>query len=250
MTARYQRLADLLREAIADGTYPPGSILPSQAELAEEHGITKTTAGEAIRVLAGEGLVRGVQRRGTVVLDRRPVRVPLSRYQQVLQPGGERGPWEAACAAQGLTGQMQTVEVATEPAPADVAVALGRAEGAQVVRRSRLALLEGTAVQLHTAWYPLDIVQGTPLEQPAKVVGGVYGALTAAGHSPATVDEQITGRPPAVGEKAELGLRGEPVFQIDRVTRDGDGRPLELLRIVANTTRTVLVYDGLPLTRP
>jgi GntR family transcriptional regulator len=230
--------------------YPPGSTLPTINELAEQHGIAKGTASAAVAVLASEGLVRGVQRRGVIVLDMRPVLVPLTRYRSVLDPGGELGPWETACAEQGRNGRMVPIEVATVTAP-KIASMLNIPEGAPVVRRTRHALLDGEPrpVQLHDAWYALSLVEDTPLARPAKVVGGVYGALAAAGRPPATLDEMVTARHPTTEEKAELGLRGEPVFQIDRITRDHDGRPLELLQVIANAARTVLVYDSLPLNR-
>jgi GntR family transcriptional regulator len=40
---------------------------------------------------------------------------------------------------------------------------------------------------------------------------------------------------------------GVPVVTVERVTRDQDGLPVELLRVVAAGDRTELVYDDLPL---
>jgi len=49
-TPRYIRLARLLREWIEDGTYPPGSPLPSSARLAEAHTVSEATARHALGV--------------------------------------------------------------------------------------------------------------------------------------------------------------------------------------------------------
>ena len=50
-TPRYIRLARLLRGRIEDGTYPPGSLLPSATRLAELHTVSKSTARHALEVL-------------------------------------------------------------------------------------------------------------------------------------------------------------------------------------------------------
>src|SRR5947207_5070040 len=65
--ARYLRIAGNLRRAIADGRYPVGAQLPTEHELCRQLGVSRFTVREAIRVLAGSGLVRRKPRAGTVV---------------------------------------------------------------------------------------------------------------------------------------------------------------------------------------
>ncbi len=60
-TPRYIRLARLLREWIEDGTYPPGSLLPSAARLAEAHTVSRATARHALGVLVKTGHARHVE---------------------------------------------------------------------------------------------------------------------------------------------------------------------------------------------
>lgn len=43
--------------AILDGTYPPGSALPSERRLAEQFGVTRPTIRETLQRLAGEGWI-------------------------------------------------------------------------------------------------------------------------------------------------------------------------------------------------
>ncbi len=50
-TPHYIRLAKLLRGWIEDGTYPPGSLLPSATRLAELYTVSKATARHALEVL-------------------------------------------------------------------------------------------------------------------------------------------------------------------------------------------------------
>lgn len=64
---RYAQIASELREAIARGEYPVGAQLPTELELCERLKVSRFTIREAIRVLAGAGLVRRKPRAGTVV---------------------------------------------------------------------------------------------------------------------------------------------------------------------------------------
>src|SRR5579859_7938436 len=67
MAARYRDIADDLRRRITSGEYRTGTSLPPQTVLATSYETTRTVISEAVRVLEGEGLVRPVRRRGTVV---------------------------------------------------------------------------------------------------------------------------------------------------------------------------------------
>ena len=60
-TPRYIRLAKLLRGRIEDGTYPPGSLLPSATRLAELHTVSKSTARHALEVLVKSGHARHIE---------------------------------------------------------------------------------------------------------------------------------------------------------------------------------------------
>lgn len=59
-----------LRQAIARGTFRPGSKLPTEAELCEMLGVSRTTVREALRVLEDNGLVTRRQGVGTFVRNR------------------------------------------------------------------------------------------------------------------------------------------------------------------------------------
>ncbi|MCF6467421.1 GntR family transcriptional regulator [Nonomuraea sp. MG754425] len=250
-TTQYGKIAADLRQRIKSGEFPVGTPLPTQSDLCDEYGVARATMSAALGQLRGERLVTGVRGQGVFVLDWKPVRVPLSRYHAVLEPGGQLGPWETACQQAGVTGSMVTIEVAQEPADAEVAEALGLQEGTDtVVRRSRHAILDDRACQIHTAYYPARLVEGTPLAGQEKVVGGVYAAMRAAGIIPTSADESLSARPATGEESADLTLApGAPVLTLDRLTRDQEDRRVEWLRMVIDPTRVAVVFDGLPLSR-
>ena len=56
-----------LRQAILGGTFGPGSQLPTEAELCETFGVSRTVVREALRVLEDEGLVTRRHGVGTFV---------------------------------------------------------------------------------------------------------------------------------------------------------------------------------------
>lgn len=71
-TPRYIRLARLLRGRIEDGTYPPGSLLPSATRLAELHTVSKSTARHALQVLVKSGHARHIESKPHQVIWRQP----------------------------------------------------------------------------------------------------------------------------------------------------------------------------------
>jgi DNA-binding transcriptional regulator YhcF (GntR family) len=88
------QLAQLLRGLIRSGELAPGDRVPSEADLAREHDVSRDTAQRALAVLAEEGLIirrRGV---GTLVAEAEPVREvraqPGARITARLPTAAER----------------------------------------------------------------------------------------------------------------------------------------------------------------
>ena len=59
-----------LRQGLADGTWPPGSLLPREVDLCDRFAVSRRTVRAALAVLAGEGQVEPRKRLGTVVVER------------------------------------------------------------------------------------------------------------------------------------------------------------------------------------
>ena len=61
----YRKVAEDIKGAIAAGTHPPGSLLPSEAELAERYGLSRGTVRQAFAALRADGVIasrRGARR--------------------------------------------------------------------------------------------------------------------------------------------------------------------------------------------
>lgn len=52
------RLASQLRRELGEGTYAPGTPVPSITTLSQRHGHARQTCAKALRILEDEGLLR------------------------------------------------------------------------------------------------------------------------------------------------------------------------------------------------
>ena len=64
-----ERVMDTLGRRILSGHYEPGSTLPTEAQLCQEFGVSRTAMREALKMLSAKGLVMSRQRAGTRVQD-------------------------------------------------------------------------------------------------------------------------------------------------------------------------------------
>lgn len=71
-------VADALLTDILNGKYPPGTVLPSESELAEIAGTSRLTIREAVKALRAKKVLEVTQGRGTFVM-------PVNRWS-VLDP--------------------------------------------------------------------------------------------------------------------------------------------------------------------
>lgn len=63
--APYARVKRFLKEGLAAGRWTPGALMPSEADLVSQFGISRMTVTRALRELQAEGLVDRVQGVGT-----------------------------------------------------------------------------------------------------------------------------------------------------------------------------------------
>jgi GntR family transcriptional regulator len=75
---RYQQVANELIHDIGVGVYKVGGLLPTELELCDSYGISRSTVREALRKLRDAGLISRQRRVGTKVL----ARVPSASYRQ------------------------------------------------------------------------------------------------------------------------------------------------------------------------
>jgi GntR family transcriptional regulator len=72
----YQQLAGILRDRIGDGSFPVGSPLPKEAEIADRFAISLITVRRSLRELEDQGLIRKRAPKPAIVAASEPLRRP------------------------------------------------------------------------------------------------------------------------------------------------------------------------------
>ena len=137
----YSDLETALRARIARGTYPPGSRLPSLAELTKEFGVSAITVRRALRELTYEGLVQGHQGLGVFVKTK-------PRIHRVLAGDPDRSIGDEIGRA-GFVPRLEEIDYLTMPAAEDVAARLGLRPGTRIYRHQKLTYANDEPVALH-----------------------------------------------------------------------------------------------------
>jgi GntR family transcriptional regulator len=163
----HRRLADALRDEIAQGSYPRGTRLPSEHELAAQHGVARGTVRQALATLRAEGSIAIRQGAWPVVLGRARTQ-SFSELQSFTS-------WARGLGEQ-PTGRV--VELGLRRPTADEALALGLADGDEVLAVLRVRMLGGRPVMVERTAFVAELA---PIVATAELErGSIYEHL--AGH--------------------------------------------------------------------
>lgn len=238
----YRQIADQLRNAITQGEFTPGAKLPSERVLMDRYQTSRVTVRQAIAVLGAEGLIDVEHGRGVFVRSRPPLRrLGRERLGRREREAG-KGAFLSDAMAAGREASAE-VEVARGVAPPEVAERLHLSQGDQVLIRRRRMLADGQPVQLATSYLPLQLVEGTQIEQADTGTGGTYARLEELGHRLGRFQEDLSARMPLPDEARALRLgAGMPVIRVVRTAFDEQGDPVEVNDMVLAADRYELTY--------
>ncbi|MBO4204732.1 GntR family transcriptional regulator [Micromonospora echinofusca] len=157
---------------------------------------------------------------------------------------GQPEPWGAEAARHGGVGTQRLLAVAEVVPPAEVAEALRVEDGATVVVRRRLMLLDDRPVELTDSYYPTTIARSTALAEHRKIRGGAVGLLTELGHRPRHACEDVCARRPTEEERAALALpAGDWVLTLTRLLSTASGQPIEVSMMTMLAEQRRLRYE-------
>ncbi|GHF47532.1 hypothetical protein GCM10010218_31160 [Streptomyces mashuensis] len=157
---------------------------------------------------------------------------------------GSTDAWTAETTVANRRGSQRILHAGEAPAPPVVAELLGLSEGAPVVVRRRMMLLDGVPNELTDTYYPVAIARGTRLAETARIRGGAVTLLAELGHVGTTVREDVTARMPSAEERSVLETAAdEPVLQLTRLTLDSRGRPVQVDLMTMPAHRQRLHYE-------
>lgn len=217
--AAYQVLARTLREQILRGRYAGGLRLPTEAELAREHAVSRQTVRRAFHDLVSEGMVHRVPGRGTFAAPRdgRYLRqfgsiddlmgLSIDTRLEIVRPLRRRVDIEAASRLRLDGDVVHTV----------------------VFRR----LHDDVPFCLTTVHLPQDVgeaLAGRPeLTTEGAVSADTVIAMVDARHPVAEAEQSITAVLATDALTAGLGCAvGDPLLRVDRVYHATNGRLVEL----------------------
>lgn len=287
----YAVVADELFQQIQSGMYPPGTRLPTIEELRRTYGVSEIVIRHAVALLRQQGLVETRRGGGTVVRAKPQVRrralerYAVDAYQAALDAQAAAGPGAAreagparepreppdAQAAEdagqaarrprtsftedhGIAWQdyQLTASYARVDADEELAALFGAEPGTALLRRHFVFYARGEPEQISVNYLPFDLVEGTPVADPAREPwpGGTVAQLASLGHPVSRIEETVSSRMPTDLESRTLQVApGVPVFAILRRMICG-GAVLEVCRhIVIPADRVALEY-AIDLTRP
>lgn len=209
----YLRIAKELAARVTAGAYPPGSPLPTGAELCEEFGVSPMTLRKALARLKSQGVITAVRGKGTFV------RSP-SLGESLFRLDPIAGGWidEAV--------EIRLLSAAMSRADDQVARVLEVATGDRVIYLRRLVLREGRPVMYHKEYimydprWPLVEVQlrltsMSAFLDSARAQCFPQGELTLTAVALEPEDAQALGQ-----------SEGAPAFRLEHVFREADGSPV------------------------
>ncbi|MFI6336296.1 GntR family transcriptional regulator [Streptomyces sp. NPDC050535] len=227
---KYVRLAQTLQGRIEDGTYPPGSRVPSENQLVQAFGMSRPTVVRALELLKRDGWLESRQGYGTIVRGR----------PEVIERKDQRGREALERDESAAPGRL--IEVGQVPVPPRVASHLGVPKRAKVLVRRLLVEEDGEPVELSSSYFPAGLAEGTDLADSTPLAEGLRAHLEARkkvrfDH----VTERVSARMPSAEEAGLLALpKGEPVLSVLVVACDVSGQALQVTDVLLPADRQEL----------
>jgi GntR family transcriptional regulator len=225
----YAQIRDELTRRIATGLWRPGEMLPSEARIAANLGVSQGTVRKALDEMAADHVVARRQGKGTFVAGFDEARL-VSQFLR-LKPDNGAALYPDSRLLSLVPAQASPFERKT--------LALGR--GAEVLKVKRLRLLDDTPVTFELivmARARFGALEREPFPHNLyEAYSERFGVMIRGGQ------DRIKAAAASQEEADALGLStGQPVLAIERVTMAMDDTPVEWRRSVCTTQRWH--YDG------
>lgn len=215
----YYQLKELLSDRINNGEWQVNDMLPTEEQLTERYGLSRTTVRQALRELELEGLISRHRGRGTFV----------SRPKVSHSPEPQHGLTDFLH-QQGRIPGWRVISADWAPAPAEAAKGLQLEQGTAVFCLRRLRLADEEPIGYHVAY--VSPAWAAAINPDLFESGGSLHYLNSqdqlAGSYADRTIEAIPA-PEAVSEVLEVEV-GSPLLTIRRLVTGRAGRPVEEMR--------------------
>jgi GntR family transcriptional regulator len=233
---KYVMVVNAIQQRIEDGTYPPGTAIPSEAQLTAEFDASRPVVVRALGILQQDGWIESRQGKGRYVRPR-------------AAAGSRRIPEHVASLLdQTETGSVTVLRVGPVMAPPRAAAALDLDPETPVIARRRLVASEVGPVELATAYIPVELAAGTEVGKPEPITTGLLRHIGAAkGVQFDHATERISARLPTAEEAELLKIgRKDAVITVLMTVFDMAGKPQLAVDAVLPANRHEL-EDSFPL---
>lgn len=223
------QLRNHLRAQIVNHSLPPGAALPSEAQLQEQFGVSRSVVRQALGALAAEGLIDRGRGRGSTVAPRREHHRLVQRMPGLSTQISETG----------VTVQTEVLGFNVEQARG-ATTALGTQE---VLALKRLRSVDGSPIALIHTWLPLPLCADLKPEdlQNASLHGVLrqkFGIHVTAGR------RQIRAAPADSGLLTLLRMEApSPVLLLEGTSVDAFGRTVEVFTTWHDADQVVFDID-------
>jgi GntR family transcriptional regulator len=213
---RYAQVEDVLAASMADGTFPPGSRLPSEDRLAERFAVSRTTIRTTIAHLVRRGLVEIRRGKGTFVTRPKITQelTELTGFVEDMQALGHHA--TARVLDQQLLAATDAVARQLELPP-----------GTPVVRIQRVRLADDIPLSFDETYLPRAL--GAKVLTDNLALEPIFALLEQKYDTPLVEAEY---RLEAVSASLEVAHAleidpGSPIFLIERTSYSGGHRPVD-----------------------
>ncbi|MFI7067494.1 GntR family transcriptional regulator [Kribbella sp. NPDC050124] len=225
-TPAYVRIAAALREEIR--LRPANTLVPSERELSDQHGVSRMTARKAVDLLESEGFVYRRPPRGTFVAEPRLTLRIGSFTEEVVRLGHSP--------------QATVLRAVQEQADPTAAEALGLPDGGEVYVIERLRSADGDAMAIESTIMPAGLAPGLLTRD---LTSSLWSLLRREfGVRPERAVARIECLPLEETASTRLGVRqASPGIVLTRHTYDGDGRCIEFATDIYRADRTAFLVS-------
>jgi GntR family transcriptional regulator len=211
------QIRDILHQQIKDHILVPGDTLPTEEELQQRFGVSRSVVRQALASLADLGLIHRQRGRGSVVAAAPALRRFVNRVGGLDEQAAARG--------QRLRTHVVRLEAATTPEEARAALGTTRSWELE-----RIRYLERVPVIYERHWVPRDLFPHftADLLEGASLLALMRDHGYAAAGGPRHV--QAVAAEPDIAQALDVGV-GSPLLLLEGVTQDVHGRGLDRFRV-------------------
>ncbi|MDO9435392.1 GntR family transcriptional regulator [Hydrogenophaga sp.] len=225
-TLLHRQLFLALREQIASGIYPPGSMIPKEDELCERFKVSRITVRRAVSDLQDLGILEKQQGRGTFVRNTTSLVRPAMSLS--LMDSLNKAATETA---------VEVLTLERKPLPLAVATQLGLAVDEVAMHTVRLRKKDGKPVMVTEAWVLGQ--HGRKITRRDLQKKALFQILIGQGVKFGHAVQELTAvaATPTYAQLLNVAI-GQPLLRLTRILFDQNKAPIERLMVYVSPERT------------